>query len=385
MPTRTSSDRKADSGVARSRRVSLLLAALVAALGLLWLGTIYADYREGAWVEGTFIFEEAAWAVDFDAYIGASERIIETGSPYSADLIAGEFEPGPAELYYYAPPLSVALIPFTELSFADSSAIWWALRVIALLLACALMPISWPLRAAAFAVVAFSLPGLKDSVIGNVSLLLVLPLVVTWRSLDRPIGSLVMAAAISVRPSLGLYFFWQLLRRQWSAAVWTAVGGVALVVLALPIIGIDGHLDYIAVLRNLSVPSNEAVQNRDLGALLASLGDEDLGMTVGRLASVVVSGVALVASLRREREVGYMVVICGSLLVVPLLWDHYLASLVVPAAFLAHRLWPPLILLPLASWLPFLSPVLVIVTMLLTFLVREERSEPEPSAAVAPA
>ena len=62
-------------------------------------------------------------------------------------------------------------------------------------------------------------------------------------------------------------------------------------------------------------------------------------------------GGALLLSLRREREIGYMVVLCGSLLVVPLLWDHYLATLVVPAAFLAQRLWRPLVLLPLLSWL----------------------------------
>ena len=34
-------------------------------------------------------------------------------------------------------------------------------------------------------------------------------------------------------------------------------------------------------------------------------------------------------------------------------------------AFLAQRLWPPLILLPLAAWLPILSPVVVIIALLL--------------------
>ncbi len=401
MPTRTSSDRKAAtaSGSASGsapgsapgaraptpRIVTLTLAALVVGLGLLWLGLLFADFREGAWVDGSWVFEEGAWAIDLDAYLQASRRIGETGSPYAAELIAGEFEPGPAELYYYAPPLSIALIPLADLSLADSSAIWWAVRIVALLAACVLMPVSVPLRAAAFAVLALSLPGLKDSIIGNVSLLLVLPMAIAWRWLDRPIGSLVMAAAISVRPSLGIFFFWQLLRRQWGPAAWTAIGGVGLVLVAWPFVGLEGHLDFVAVLRNLNIPASEASENRALGSLLESAGLGSTGAMLGRIASLLVSGAALLLSLRREREVGYMVVLCASLLVVPLLWDHYLATLIVPAAFLAQRLWLPLILLPLLSWLPIASPILVVATMLMALLVRQEGRPAQAQPAGVPA
>ena len=52
----------------------------------------------------------------------------------------------------------------------------------------------------------------------------------------------------------------------------------------------------------------------------------------------------------------------------PLLWDHYLATLVLPAALLAHRWHPALILLPLLSWLSFLSAPLVLVTMILALI-----------------
>ena len=80
-----------------------------------------------------------------------------------------------------------------------------------------------------------------------------------------------------------------------------------------------------------------------------------------------------------------MVVICASLLIVPLLWDHYLASLVVPAAFLAYRVWPPLILLPLLAWLPIMAPALVATTMLLPFLVRDTQDEQVPEPVRLPA
>ena len=83
---------------------------------------------------------------------------------------------------------------------------------------------------------------------------------------------------------------------------------------------------------------------------------------------------AVIASLRRDREASYMVMISASLLVVPLLWDHYLATLIVPAVFLAQRLWTPLIMLPLLSWLPIGAPFLVLGTMVLTFLVPRSRA-----------
>ena len=73
-----------------------------------------------------------------------------------------------------------------------------------------------------------------------------------------------------------------------------------------------------------------------------------------------------------------MVMLAASLLVVPLLWDHYLATLIVPAAFLAQRLWRPLILLPLLSWLPAGAAILVVATMLLPFLVEHKTPGPEP-------
>ena len=349
-------------------------------LALFWLGLLFVEYRAGSLVDGAWVFEDPAWGVDLRAYLGAAQRVVDEGSPYAADLTAGSFEPGPEDLYYYAPQLSVALIPLLEPSFHDSSALWWALRVAGLLAACALMPVSLPLRAAAFAVAAFSLPGVKDPIIGNVSLLLLLPLVAGWRWLDRPLGSIALAAAISVRPSLGLLLLWQLLRRRWRAAVWTAAAGLALVLLTLPFVGLGGYVDYLAVLSNLSVPTG-VNENRDLGALAENLGTGATGTTIGRLASIGLAAGATLLSLRRDREIGYMVVLSASLLVTPLLWSHYLATLVIPAAFLAQRLWKPLILLPLLSWLPILAPLLVVLTMALPFLVTDR----DRSAASVPA
>ena len=346
-------------------------------LGLAWLAMLAVQYRQGVWVSGVWVPDEPTWGFDLAAYVGAAQRLIDTGSLYAADLVAGSFQPGPADLYYYAPPLGVAVLPLTGVPLTESADLWWLLRVGALLTACALMPVSVPLRAAAVAVVAFSLPGLKDSLLGNVSLLLLLPMVAAWRWMDRPAGSLLMATAIAVRPSLGLFLIWQLLRRRWHAAGWTIGGGIVLILLTLPFVGLHGYEDYLAVLRNLTIPVG-ASENRDLGSLLLGFGAGEAAVSFARTASIVVAGAAVLLSLRRDREASYMVMLSASLLVVPLLWDHYLATLVVPAAFLAQRLWRPLILLPLLSWLPVGAPILVVATMLLPFLVDRRTPGPEP-------
>ncbi len=91
---------------------------------------------------------------------------------------------------------------------------------------------------------------------------------------------------------------------------------------------------------------------------------------------------AVLLSLRRDRELGFVVAATGSLLLSPLMWDHYLTMLVLPAAFLAARGRPWGLALPLLSWLPPVAvPFAVIAGVLLPFAARD----PEPSEGGATA
>ncbi len=348
----------------KTRAATVVIAVAAIGAGLFWLMLLALRASGGG-------LAEDAWAFDLAAYVGAAQRLIDEGSLYAQELVNGHFEPGPANLFYYAPPLGVAMLPFTAVDIADGAWLWWVVRIGALLLSCALMPVSPRLRAFAFAVAAFTLPALKDSVLGNVSLLLLLPLVAGWRWMDRPQGSIALAAAISVRPGLGILLIWQFLRRQWRAALWTTGAGIALIVVTLPFVGVDGYRDYLAVLGNLSVPIG-ASENRDLGSVAFGLGADASMIMLARVLGVLVGIGAILASLRRDREIGYMVTLSASLLLVPLLWDHYLATLVIPAAFLAQRLWTPFLLLPLLAWVPSASAFVVLGAMLLPLLVRDD-------------
>ena len=130
---------------------------------------------------------------------------------------------------------------------------------------------------------------------------------------------------------------------------------------------------------NLNVPAGIS-ENRDFGATVLSLGGSELAVTAARLISLGL-GIGIVAlGLRRDREIGFMLTLCASLLIVPLLWELYLLTLIVPLALLAERMRPAVLLLMLASWLPaLLTPLMLLGIVALLFLApaaRRGRSRP---------
>ena len=205
---------------------------------------------------------------------------------------------------------------------------------------------------------------------GNVSILITLALAAGWRWLDRPAGSIALAIAASVRMTTGAYVIWFAVRRAWHPLAWMLGAGLTLSVLSLPFVGVDGYLDYIALLGNVS-GTGDLEQNRHLTVLALELGvpRERLWLVLVPVWALAV--VAIVRSTRREPEVGYMVTAGAALLLAPLMWDHYLSMLLLPAAFLFERGRRWAIVLPLLSWLPPpLTPLAPLAALLLPFLAR---------------
>jgi hypothetical protein len=150
------------------------------------------------------------------------------------------------------------------------------------------------------------------------------------------------------------------------------------VVLTLPVVGFEGYTDYIALLRNLS-DAIGASGNLDLGTTAHRLGADDLTATIALYAGYVIAIAAVLFSLRRDREVGFMVAVGASLLLAPVLWDHYLALVVLPAALLAARGHTWALALPLLTWLPGIAqPFVALLATLLPFWASER--DPGPPA-----
>jgi hypothetical protein len=363
-----------------SDRATLVISGLAFAFGLAWLAGVLVTFRQLELVDGEWRYVLGDhWGYDIEAYVRAAGRLLTDGSLYLREQIEAPYLPGGKDYYHYSPPLGVALTPLADLPEHDSSALWFVLKVAALVAACLLMPVRLPLRALTFVGIAVSFWAMRDLVLGNVGVLLVLPMVIAWRWLDRPLGSIALAATISVRPSTGALLIWQLLRRRWRAAAWTTGAGIGLVLLTLPVVGIDGYRDYASVLGNMVTPGAGS-ENRDLGATLVSMGLPDRWIDLVRLGSIALGGVLILLSLRRDRELGFMITLTASMLMVPLMWEYYLLTLALPLALLAER-WRPMVLLLLAlSWLPSaFAPALVLATLALLFLLPAGRRAREAS------
>jgi hypothetical protein len=353
----------------RRARMAFILVAVLGCVALVWLAVMFVSLRQTEVFQGETVYAFGdLWGYDYEAYLSATQRLSETGSPYQSQLLAGPYRPGPHGLYMYSPVLAVHLLPVAGLSLADGSALWFLAHVLALAAACALMPVRLPIRVTVFAVATFSYAVGKDLGLGNVSVMLLLPLAMTWRWLDRPLGAAALAWTMAVRPSFGVVLLWQLLRRQWSAVAWTIVAGLGLVALTLPFVGIQGYVDYLTVLANMTDVTGVR-NNRDLSTTLLDLGADGGVARLGLMAGYALGIGAILLSLRRDRELGYMITLTASLILSPLLWDHYLALLVLPAALLAQRWTPLAVAIPLLSWLPTGLHALAVLAVLALLLV----------------
>jgi hypothetical protein len=326
------------------------------------------------------LYGSSAWAYDFAAYHAAVERLVATGSPYQASTLAGPFNAGPAGLYLYSPLPAVVLLPLAGLALNDAAVVFLALKLAALVASCALMPVSRVVRLAVLAVACISAPVLQDLNLGNASLIVTLLAVVSWRYLDRPAGSAAVTAALAVRPTMGLFLGWWLLRGRLRPLFWAAAVAAALFLASLPFVGLRSWTDYVTLLGNLS--GFEGVyRNFALDAVLSRLGIAAPVAMAALFATYAIAAGAVVLSLRRDRELSFVVTLGATLLISPLLWDHYLTNLLVPAAFLAGRGRWPAVLLPLLCWLPQdLLPAVALAGMLLPF-VAPDRGEPAGSLA----
>jgi hypothetical protein len=237
------------------------------------------------------------------------------------------------------------------------------------------MPVSRNIRLAMLGIGAASGPVLIDLDLGNVSLVVTFLSVVLWRWLDRPLGSVSLAASLAVRPTMALFLPWWLVRERWRPVAWTIAAAVVLVIVTLPFVAPGRWLDYITVLRNVSDVTG-VISNVDLGSAVLLLGGPAWAATAALFAGYLVAGAAVLWSFRRDREVSFVVTLMATLLLSPLLWDHYLTQLLVPAAFLASRGRTLGLALPLLGWLPApLLPLVAVAGTLLPFVV-PDRGEP---------
>jgi hypothetical protein len=328
----------------------------------------------------------AGWGYDFRAYYDAALRLIATGTPYQSVTLDGPFRPGPAGLYLYTPIPALVVVPLTWLGPDAATLTWLLVRLGLLVASCALMPVPRWVKLASLGIAVISAEFLYDLNLGNVSLIVTFLAVVAWRWLDKPVSGISIAASLTIRPAMGAIWLWWIVRRQWRAVAWLVVGFAGIVLISLPFVGLPPWVQFATVLRNVhDVMGVE--RNLDLGSTALSLGLTPALANLCLIAGYVLAIGAIVLGLRRDREIGFAVTLMATLVLSPLLWDHYLTNLLVPAALLAARGRRWGVLLPMLGWLPqVMLPAVAVAGMLLPFLAHDRAApalnlaanEPQP-------
>lgn len=308
------------------------------------------------------------WAFDFEAYYAAAVRLIASGSPYQPELLAGPFQPIAEGMYLYSPVPAMGFTLLTAFARDDAALVWLVVKLVTLVAACAVMPVSARIRLASAGIAALSFPVLYDTNLGNVSTVVTSLSIVGWRLLDHPAGGAAVALASFLRPTTAITGLAVLVSRSWRAVLGGLAAGAVLVAVSLPFVGVAGWLDFMTLLRNVSGTTG-LPRNADLASAMLALGAREPLPTIALLAGGAIAVVAVIVAARRDRELGYVVAAVAGLLIAPVLWAHYATQLLIPAAFLAHRgrVWA--LGLPLLAWLPAAAlPFVVVAALLLPFL-----------------
>lgn len=353
-----------------------------------WSNVIAGLVAIGALVTFSIALERAfsaseGWGMDFRAYFDAARRLATTGSPYPIEIVTGQFQPGPPGLYLYPPLLALLLQPLTALAVDTARFLWLNADLALLSLMCLLMPVQPRVRIVAALIVAMSWPFLHDIELGNVSVIVTFLAVGTWRYLDRPLGSIALAASLFLRPTMGSLVAWWLLRGRVQPVVWIVAAALTAVAFTLPFIGLGPWLDYARVTLNATDMLGEP-SNIDLGSTALRLVRNlpEWAASLALLGGYAIGAGAILLSLRRDRELSFVVALSATLLLSPWLHDIHLTHLIVPAAFLASRghwwgfLLPVMAYLPVFHILPLTYLSFVALAGVLAPFLAPDRGEP---------
>lgn len=321
---------------------------------------------------------------DFGANYLAARALSNGESPFDAEVAArlaagaGVIHHAP---YIYPPLLALALRPLAVLPYSAAAAVWFVLSAGALLAAlCLLRPVvQLPWRVYGWVcAAAFFLPPVHHTLQhGQINHVLLLLIVAGAVGGAGQAGWMGIAAALKIFPATLAVVY--ALSGRTSACI-AMVGSAAILTLASALVEPAAMAEFLQrVGPQLAAERRLAPNNQSLDAVLARLFETHwfvtpiveapvAGRIASRIAAAVVIGLTLWALVAVRRADGAVVhlerfslVLAATLIVSPIVWDHYYVLLFLPIAvlysfagdrvvqllllagamlLLSHRYWP---------------------------------------------
>ena len=230
--------------------------ALLAILALFSVGALFMPLVESFGQLG-FDFRGTIWE--------PARAIIDGRSMYPEPTRAAMELGNPA---VYPPFVPLLALPLAIVPVTVAAAVWTVLLALGTAWSLWLLGV----RDGRCYLVAFvSVPVMQGLLVGNLTLLLLVPLAFAWRFRDR---ALVAGVAVGVGVAAKLFVWplivWLLITRRFVAAAWAVAAAVALVLVPWALVGFDGLLRYPALLTALQ--EHFAPRSFSLATLAASLG-----------------------------------------------------------------------------------------------------------------
>jgi alpha-1,2-mannosyltransferase len=253
------------------------------------------------------------------------------------------------------PHFHLLMLPFALLGPVNALVLWAGLNLIALFLSLRAIArelhIEWTRKRIMWSTCAIILCSATGAVVvtGQLTFLLLLPVTFAWiaaRHGDWNKSAALLGVCASVKPFLGIFLIYLILRRDIKAAVIMIVSGVVCAVAGLAVFGWTAYANWLAAVS--SVDWTWAPMNGSLAALVARAFDENPYYTPAVLApwlmrplttilALAVAGISLRALLRNaagSADYVFGVLLLTAQLVSPLGWIYYLWLIVGPATAL---------------------------------------------------
>ncbi len=234
----------------------------------------------------------------------------------------------------------------------------------------------WKIRALVGLLAFFFLPIIDAYNLGQVQTLLnflVTASALLWLRGSRISPAILIGLTCWLKPQMGLFLLWGLLRRQWSFAISLCITLMAGLSLSLAVFGLHNTAEYIQVLRYLGRRGDSMFWNQSLNGLLHRLMHVGSPVTsfygyppfnrgiylatVLSSAAMVLLALAVPVFQRTARTtVDFLLYAMACTMASPIVWQHHYGVF-----FLAFLLWMPL---ASARWKTFF--VLLVIYLLMT-------------------